>query len=86
MLRRSAKGIQLSGKRGGGIQQEVGEDIRGVLEAALLQHSCLSRGDWLAVQHGGQQYDLKVSDLQPEAAVSVIDTGVVWGGGGWECV
>lgn len=55
-------------------QQEVGEDIREVLEAALLQHSCLTRGDWLAVRHGEQQYDLRVCDLQPEAAVSVIDT------------
>ena len=56
-------------------QQEVGEDIRDVLEAALLQHSCLSRGDWLSVGHGGQSYDLKVCGLHPEAAVSVIDTG-----------
>lgn len=66
-------------------QADVGEDIRAVLEAALRQHSCLARGDWLSVPHGGQRYDLRVSDLQPEPAVSVIDTGG-WRGqapGGW---
>lgn len=55
-------------------QQEVGEDIRGVLEAALLQHSCLTRGDWLSVRHGTSHYDLKICALQPEPACSVIDT------------
>ena len=60
--------------RSASFQQEVGEDIRGVLEGALLQHSCLTRGDWLAVPHGGQRYDLRICDLHPEAAVSVIDT------------
>ncbi|KAL4434646.1 hypothetical protein ABPG77_002769 [Micractinium sp. CCAP 211/92] len=55
-------------------QQSVGDDIRPVLEGALLQHSCLTRGDWLAVQHGGQSWDLRICDLFPEEAVSVIDT------------
>jgi ubiquitin fusion degradation protein 1 len=32
-------------------QADVGADIREVLEAALRQHSCLTRGDWLTVQH-----------------------------------
>ncbi|KAL4856793.1 General transcription factor IIH subunit 2 [Chlorella vulgaris] len=60
--------------RSASFQQDVGEDIRGVLEAALLQHSCLTQGDWLSVQHGGQQYDLRICELHPEPAVSVIDT------------
>lgn len=60
--------------RSASFQQDVGEDIRGVLEAALLQHSCLTQGDWLSVPHGGQQYDLRICELHPEPAVSVIDT------------
>jgi ubiquitin fusion degradation protein 1 len=60
--------------RSASFQQDVGEDIRGVLEAALLQHSCLTQGDWLSVPHGGQQYDLRICELHTEPAVSVIDT------------
>lgn len=45
------------------------------MTAPRLQHSCLTRGDWLAVQHGGQSWDLRICDLFPEDAVSVIDTG-----------
>ncbi len=39
-----------------------------------LQHSCLTRGDWLSVRHADSQYDLKICALTPEPACSVIDT------------
>jgi ubiquitin fusion degradation protein 1 len=60
--------------RSASFQGDVGEDIRGVLEGALLQHSCLTRGDWLEVRHGGEQYDLRICGTHPDDAVSVIDT------------
>jgi ubiquitin fusion degradation protein 1 len=55
-------------------QAAVGDEMRGVLEAALGAHSVLSVGDWIEARHGGQVYDLRVRALQPESAVSVIDT------------
>ena len=57
-------------------QSDVGADIREVLEAALRQHSCLTRGDWLTVQHaigvgsgsgGGEGGVEQQQDLQQEA-------------------
>jgi ubiquitin fusion degradation protein 1 len=46
------------------------------LERALLQHSCLTEGDWLEVGSAGQLYDLQVASLQPERAVSILETDV----------
>jgi len=60
--------------RSADFQQAVGDDLREVLEAALLQHSALSVGDWVEVRHGDRTFDLRVRELEPEAAVSVIDT------------
>ncbi|KAK9862696.1 hypothetical protein WJX84_000990 [Apatococcus fuscideae] len=55
-------------------QKEVGADMEGVLEAALHARSSLSQGDWVDAQHAGRSFALRVQQLQPEAAVSVIDT------------
>lgn len=55
-------------------QPAVGDDLRDILEQCLLQHSCLTVGDWVTVQCGGVDYDLRVKELEPEASVSIIDT------------
>lgn len=57
-------------------QKAVGDGLREALEAALLQHSALTVGDWIEVHHAGQIYDLRVRELAPADAVSVIDTEV----------
>ena len=43
-----------------------------MLEATLARHSVLSVGDWVSVEHGGSTYDLRVQQLRPAPAVSVI--------------
>lgn len=53
-------------------QQELGDGVSDALEAALHTHSALSQGDWLSLEAGGVQYDLRVLDLQPASCVSVI--------------
>ena len=55
-------------------QKAAGDDVSGVLEAALAAHSCLSTGDWLRVAagEGGSLHDLQVLELRPGTAVSVI--------------
>lgn len=55
-------------------QKAAGDDVSGVLEAALAAHSCLSTGDWLRVAagEGAPLHDLQVLELRPGAAVSVI--------------
>lgn len=55
-------------------QSKIGDDIRDVLENCLLQHSCLTVGDWVTVKHEGEDFDLQVKELEPEFSVSVIDT------------
>lgn len=55
-------------------QQTIGDDIRPVLETALLQHSALTEKDWVQVHHEGKTWDLRVRELSPAHAVSVIDT------------
>ena len=57
-------------------QETVGEGMREALEKALFQHSALTVGDWIEVEHEGQVFDLRVRELEPAAAVSVIDTEV----------
>lgn len=59
-------------------QKAVGDDVSAVLEAALATHSCLSAGDWLRVAGAaaGPPYDLRVLELRPGSAVSVIGEGV----------
>ena len=50
----------------------MGDEVRAVLEATLARHSVLSVGDWVSVEHGGSTYDLRVQQLRPAPAVSVI--------------
>jgi ubiquitin fusion degradation protein 1 len=58
-------------------QQAIGEDLREALEAALLQHSALTVGDWIEVRNSnGDVFDLRVRELEPAEAVSIIDTEV----------
>lgn len=42
--------------------QEVGDDVRQVLEDALHTHCTLTEGDTLVVPHGDKKYDLRVSE------------------------
>jgi len=60
--------------RSADFQTAVGDSIREVLETALRQHSALSVGDWIEVVSGDQSFDLRVRELEPASAVSVIDT------------
>ncbi|KAL4537224.1 hypothetical protein Ndes2526B_g04870 [Nannochloris sp. 'desiccata'] len=58
-------------------QEAIGEDLRESLEAALLQHSALTVGDWIEVKNSaGELFDLRVRELEPAGAVSIIDTEV----------
>ena len=50
----------------------MGESVEQVLQASMFTHSTLTQGEWVQVQHAGTQHDLKVLDLKPEAAVSII--------------
>lgn len=60
--------------RAADFQQAVGDDVRGVLEAALARHSTLTQGNWISVPFGGQEHELLVQKTRPGTAVSVIDT------------
>lgn len=61
-------------------QEAVGEHIREVLEGALHTQACLSEGDWVEVGFGGQSWDLRVRELQPEAQVCLCMCVCVVGG------
>lgn len=47
---------------------------KAVLETELRQHASLSQGDLLRVHHGGLEYGLRVLELRPQSAVSVLET------------
>jgi hypothetical protein len=49
-------------------------DIKAALEAALATHSVLSVGDVVELVHDGSHHALRVLELAPEDAVSVIET------------
>eukprot|EP01023_Acetabularia_acetabulum_P025424 TRINITY_DN2433_c0_g1_i3.p1 TRINITY_DN2433_c0_g1~~TRINITY_DN2433_c0_g1_i3.p1 ORF type:complete len:356 (+),score=59.84 TRINITY_DN2433_c0_g1_i3:149-1069(+) len=55
-------------------QKEVGDEISNVLESTLASYCTLTEGDIIQTQHQDQTYQLKVLRLQPDAAVSIIDT------------
>ena len=42
------------------------------LEAALARHSDLTKGDWIRVPFGGQDFELLEQKTRPGKAVSVI--------------
>eukprot|EP00879_Flechtneria_rotunda_P005717 GHRR01006018.1.p1 GENE.GHRR01006018.1~~GHRR01006018.1.p1 ORF type:complete len:369 (+),score=168.11 GHRR01006018.1:324-1430(+) len=50
------------------------EVLRQSLEQCLLGYCTLSQGDWVQVQHDAVDYKLRVLEVQPGPAVSVIDT------------
>lgn len=60
--------------RSAGFQEEVGEGVEQVLQAAMFTHSTLTQGEWVQVSHAGTLHDLRVLALKPQAAVSVIET------------
>lgn len=75
VYRRLPKGTRVVFQpRSADFQSKIGDDIREVLESCLLQHSCLTIGDWVTVQHEGEEFQLQVKELEPEFSVSVIDT------------
>eukprot|EP00850_Spirogloea_muscicola_P003112 SM000012S25374 [mRNA] locus=s12:733873:736843:- [translate_table: standard] len=49
-------------------------DARVVLEAELRRHSALTEGDTLTVADGGAEYALRVLEVRPAGAVSIVDT------------
>mmetsp|Transcript_1809 Transcript_1809/g.4608 ORF Transcript_1809/g.4608 Transcript_1809/m.4608 type:complete len:473 (+) Transcript_1809:105-1523(+) len=59
-----------------GFHDAVGGDVKQVLEQTLMKHCTLTVGDTLSVEHAGSQYVLRVNRLEPEPAVSIIDTDV----------
>ncbi|EFJ51924.1 hypothetical protein VOLCADRAFT_86921, partial [Volvox carteri f. nagariensis] len=59
-----------------GFHEALGEGLRETLEEELLGHSTLSEGDWVTVVHGGRDWPLRVQELQPSNAVSVIDVDI----------
>ncbi|GBF92625.1 hypothetical protein Rsub_05239 [Raphidocelis subcapitata] len=52
------------------------EQMRAALEDALHAVCALTEGDWVQVPFGGETYALRVLELQPDPAVSVIDTDI----------
>ena len=53
-------------------QRDVGDAVGDALTTALLTHAALSEGDWVEVPLGDAKYDLRVLELRPSPAVSVI--------------
>ncbi|GIL99666.1 hypothetical protein Vretimale_4821 [Volvox reticuliferus] len=59
-----------------GFHDALGEGLREALEAELMGHSTLTEGDWITVGHGGRDWPLRVQELQPSDAVSVLDVDI----------
>jgi len=57
-------------------QADCGGEVKEILERALLQHTCLTEGDWLEVWSANKMYDLQVESLEPDRAVSILETDV----------
>ena len=53
-------------------QRGVGDAAGDAPTTALMTHAALSEGDWLEVPLGDATYDLRVLELRPAPAVSVI--------------
>lgn len=49
---------------------------KAVLETSLRQHSTLSQGDILTVNHGALTYHLRVLELKPSSSISVLETDI----------
>ena len=46
---------------------------KAVLENALRNYACLTKGDIIAIQYNGVQYELLVQDVKPGCAVCIIE-------------
>ncbi|GMH35773.1 hypothetical protein BSKO_03641 [Bryopsis sp. KO-2023] len=57
-----------------GFHEAIGDEMRSVLEGALMTHCTLTEGDYLELHHNGVLHELKVVELEPRSAVSVMDT------------
>ncbi len=64
-------------------ERVVGEDVRAVLEATLMQCSALSEGDTLRVEHLGEEHVLRVSGGTVHARLHTLAFG--GGEGGSSC-
>jgi hypothetical protein len=53
-------------------QRDADDRVGDALTTALLTHAALSVGDWLEVPLDDASYDLRVMELRPGHAVSVI--------------
>lgn len=49
-------------------------DFKKILERSLKAHTTLTVGDVLFVRHGRETFEVKVTDLQPEEAVNILNT------------
>eukprot|EP01039_Chlorochromonas_danica_P000155 gene155-164_t len=47
---------------------------RALLEVALRKFTCLTEGDTIRIPHAGKYFYLKVRDIQPRPAASIIET------------
>ncbi|GLI69109.1 hypothetical protein VaNZ11_013656 [Volvox africanus] len=59
-----------------GFHDALGDGLREALEAELMGHSTLTEGDWITVGHGGRDWPLRVQELQPNDAISVLDVDI----------
>ncbi|GIL42788.1 hypothetical protein Vafri_169 [Volvox africanus] len=59
-----------------GFHDALGDGLREALEAELMGHSTLTEGDWITVGHGGRDWPVRVQELQPSDAVSVLDVDI----------
>ncbi|KAJ1670524.1 ubiquitin fusion degradation protein, partial [Spiromyces aspiralis] len=49
-------------------------DTRAVLEKAMTNYSTLTKGDVIPFKYAGKEYKIKVLELRPQDAVSIIET------------
>lgn len=52
------------------------DDHKKVLENALRNFACLTKGDLVAINHNSKIYELSVLETKPDNAVSIIDVDV----------
>eukprot|EP00931_Biecheleriopsis_adriatica_P101859 TRINITY_DN76921_c0_g1_i1.p1 TRINITY_DN76921_c0_g1~~TRINITY_DN76921_c0_g1_i1.p1 ORF type:complete len:608 (+),score=137.79 TRINITY_DN76921_c0_g1_i1:51-1874(+) len=55
-------------------QDVINLDLQKVLERTLQSHATLTEGDWLPVRHEGRAYELVIRTLEPESAISLLNT------------
>ena len=55
-------------------QDVVNIDLKKVLERELSRHTALTKGDWLAIRHEKETYELVVVNLEPADALCLVHT------------